>query len=354
MIRKNNINVLITGCGAPGISGTVYSLKQENKFVNINIIGTDINPDAVGKFFCDIFYVIPSFNQKKEYLKKILEICDSEKISVIIPQNTLELEILSTNKEIFDDQNIKLLLSKNKSIQLSNNKNELMKVAQSINIPYPKFSLVDNIYDLEKSIKNLGWPKNKVVVKPPISNGSRGVRIIDEEIDLKSQFFNEKPGSLSSNFEALKLILGEQFDELLVMEFLDGEEYTVDVMRTSDKKIVIPRLRGSIKSGITFFGKIEKNDLIKDYSLKLADAINLEYCFGFQFKLKNQIPYIIECNPRVQGSMVISTLGGANIILNSILSILDLKTLEMNLDYSTTFTRYWGGIAINNQGKKII
>ena len=67
----------------------------------------------------------------------------------------------------------------------SNNKYELLKVAKKIGIPCVKFYEVSNIIDLEKKLKSFGWPKKRVVIKPPLSNGSRGVRIIDESINLK-------------------------------------------------------------------------------------------------------------------------------------------------------------------------
>jgi len=229
-----------------------------------------------------------------------------------------------------------------------------MKVAEKIGIPYPSFRQVDNICELKDALISFGWPKKKVVVKPPLSNGSRGVRIIDESINLKEKFFNEKPGILSTNFEILSLTLGSSFDTLLVMEYLDGQEYSVDIFRHEDVEIVVPRSRGLIKSGITFFGTIEDNKLIEEYSLKLSRALNLNFCFGFQFKMKDNIPHIIECNPRVQGSMVISTMGGANIIFNSVLALLNNNLLPMKIIKDTTFTRYWGGISENSNGKIII
>jgi carbamoyl-phosphate synthase large subunit len=332
----------------------MYSLKADNKLYKIYTIGTDTNPLAVGKHFCDHFEVIPSFKDTQKYLDSLIDISTRYSVDVILPQNTLELSILADNKNLFDNINTKVLISNKDAINKSNNKYNLMQVAEKIGIPCPSYVKVDNIIDLEKTLKSFGWPKKKVVIKPPLSNGSRGVRIIDEGIDLKDKFFTEKPGILSTNFEIIKLTLGASFDTLLVMEYLPGQEYSVDVLRVKDKKLVIPRSRTSIKSGITFSGRIENNKLIEKYSIALADALNLRYCFGFQFILKNDVPYIIECNPRVQGSMVISTLGGANIILNSVLDLISEDMITMELKYDTIFTRYWGGISENVEGKKVV
>ena len=51
MIKRNPIKILITGCGAPGISGTVHSLKNNPNNDKVLIVGTDTNKEAVGKFF---------------------------------------------------------------------------------------------------------------------------------------------------------------------------------------------------------------------------------------------------------------------------------------------------------------
>ena len=243
-IIKETINILITGCGAPGISGTIFSLKQKNDFINIHTVGTDTNPKAVGKYFCDDFFVIPSFQDTTNYLESLLNICKKKSIHIIVPQNTLELGILSDNKFLFEENNVQILISSKESIEKSNNKYELLKVAEKIGIPSAKFCEVTNIIDFEKKLQSFGWPKKRVVIKPPLSNGSRGVRIIDESINLKEKFFNEKPGSLFINFEMIKLTLGESFNKLLIMEYLDGREFTVDAMKVGDKSFIVPRSRG--------------------------------------------------------------------------------------------------------------
>ncbi|MCK5082010.1 MAG: ATP-dependent carboxylate-amine ligase, partial [Candidatus Omnitrophica bacterium] len=93
-----NINVLITGAGAPGIMGTFFSLRNQSNHT-FRIIGTDIDSEAVGKFFLDQTYVVPKPSQ--EFIDRVLEICKQEEVQVILPQVTKELEWFSKNKEIF-------------------------------------------------------------------------------------------------------------------------------------------------------------------------------------------------------------------------------------------------------------
>ena len=48
-MENRPIAVIVTGAGAPGIQGTLYSLKQNYDNRSFHVIGTDINDFVVGK-----------------------------------------------------------------------------------------------------------------------------------------------------------------------------------------------------------------------------------------------------------------------------------------------------------------
>jgi len=349
------LRILITGVGAPGIMGTVYSLKSNYDKRQIYLVGTDINTDAVGKHFCNSFYVLPVASDTDNYLDSLLKICIKEKINIIVPQNTRELLILAGNTQKFIDTGTLVLISSLEAIKKANDKYELMKICRTCGIPVAKFEKVTNFKKLLNAAKGLGWPEKNIVVKPPSSNGQRGVRIIDEKRDLKKAFYNDKPSNLYTTLNDLERVLGSSFPELIVTEYLPGEEYTVDVIRKGKLMTAIPRKRDLIRSGITFNGSVENNLEIINYSKKLAENLNLKYCFGFQFKLdENNIPKILESNPRVQGTMVLSTIAGANIIYSSVKLLLGEDIPEFNIDWNSKILRFWGGIGLKNNNSFVI
>ena len=87
------LNILVTGAGAPGIKGTLYSLKNNFDDRKINLIGTDAKRDVIGKYLCDGFYRIPNASEIG-YIEELSSICKKESIDVLLPQNTAELSIL--------------------------------------------------------------------------------------------------------------------------------------------------------------------------------------------------------------------------------------------------------------------
>jgi len=342
----DDVTVLVTGAGAPGIMGTIYSLKNNFDKRKINIIGVDIKKDVIGKYLCKKFYQIPK-PENDDFISRLLEICKKEEVEVILPQVTNELFKLSKFKQEFENIGTKVAISDYETILRSNNKFELMNICKKQNMPYPKHYLVKNFDDLIKKAKKLGYPENPIVIKPKISSGMRGLRIINKKKDFKKSFYEEKPTGIYITIDELKKILRDEFSELILMEFLPGKEYTVDIFRSEEKEVVIPRSRELIRSGITFNGTVEKNDEIIKYSKKIAEVLNMKYVFGFQFKLDNaNTPKILESNPRIQGTMVLSTLAGANIIYASVKYALKEEIPDFEIKWGTRLLRYWGGVGV--------
>ena len=148
--------------------------------------------------------------------------------------------------------------------------------------------------------------------------------------------------------DGLLKILGSQFPPLLVMEYLPGSEYTVDVLKT-EKYTIIPIKRNVIRSGITFEGTVVLNEQLINYSKKLSEKIDLNFAFGYQFKSdENNVPKLLEANPRVQGTMVLSTFAGANIIYGAVKYAKGENVPDFKIHWGAKIFRYWGGIGICN------
>jgi len=344
------IKVLITGAGAPGIRGTLYSLKNNWDNRKIVTIGVDMKGDVVGKYLCDKFYRIPPASSK-DFIPALLDICEGEEVDVVLPQVTDELYPLSKYREDFEKIGTKVAVSSYNAIKLANNKKELMRIARKIGVPYPEFYIVRTWDDLESAAEKLGYP---FVIKPPVASGMRGFRIVYKNVNRKDAFFKEKPDNSKVTMDELYNILGEKFPELLAMEYLPGKEYSVDILSSgNDVYVAVPRRRDFIRSGITFIGTVEKREDIIKFSEKLVLKIGLEYAVGLQLKEdRNGIPKIIESNPRIQGTMVLSTIAGANIIYGAVKLALGEVLPQFNVRWGARILRFWGGVGLAD--KKVV
>jgi carbamoyl-phosphate synthase large subunit len=140
----DKLKILVTGSGAPGIAGTIYSLRNNFDNREVEIIGTDCNPDAVGRDLCDKFYQIAGIDEIG-YLTDLNKILDIERTAVLIPQNTKELETLSS---LVVSYRCPIIVSSSKSIEEANDK---------AFIPGGN-ALVNDIKGLKICMKYYGWP----------------------------------------------------------------------------------------------------------------------------------------------------------------------------------------------------
>ena len=84
-------------------------------------------------------------------------------------------------------------------------------------------------------------------------------------------------------------------------------------------------------------------------TLEVGRFLGLQTVFGMQYKLdKEGIPKVLECNPRVQGTMVATLSTGLNLIGEGAQEALGHPVLSFpNPQFGESFSRYWGGVILN-------
>ncbi|MFP6899549.1 MAG: hypothetical protein VCA36_01315, partial [Opitutales bacterium] len=223
------LGILITGAGAPGIAGTLFALRRNPAQRKLRILGVDVSSHAVGRHLLDGFGILP-YPEDNSYLEALASFCLREKLTLILPQTTREVAVLSTAKKEMNDLGIKVIVADAEAVELSNNKYELMRVFEKLDLPVAPYRLTNSQDELRSAATELGYPERPVAVKPPLSNGMRGFRVLTRKPLSRHDFLNCKPSGTETTLEALLSmdLQGEKWPQLLVMEYLPGEEYSVD------------------------------------------------------------------------------------------------------------------------------
>lgn len=346
------VRVLITGAGAPGARGTIYALRHNPEGRDVEIVGTDVNTDVVGRYLVDRFYRVPPA-ESAEYVPSLIQVCRIEKITLVLPQTTREAQVLASVRDDLVRQGIRVAVSGLHALSIANDKGRLVEAFAKLGLPYPRYRLARSEEELIDAAEALGYPTVPVVVKPPVSSGMRGLRILREDAWDVRRFLGEKPDGVETSLIDLVKVLrrGSQWPTLLVTEYLPGPEYTVDAFRGKDIFVAIPRIRRAIRSGITFIAEIEQRSDLEAYSKQAAEALGLEYAFGFQFKLDAEgVPKVLECNPRIQGTMVASVFAGYNIPWFTVRELMGMpmrrEEVRNEAVQGVKFYRYWGGVGV--------
>lgn len=335
----------MTGGGAPGAAGILKCLKQEKSF---EVIAADANPNAVGKYLAEDFENIP-FATDPNFIDSILTICERRKINAILPLVTKELITLAQAKDKFEQAGIRILVSSQQSLEIANNKSRLYEFLEWRGLPVPEYKVVETIEQFIEAVKSLGYPEKPICFKPSVSNGSRGFRILDQKADEWDLLFNQKPTSAFISYnEAIRILSQKQFPELLISEYLPGEEYSVDCLANQGISILtVPRLRKRMINGISVEGEFIKDESIIAYCNQIIKELHLHGNIGIQVKksIKNEF-LILEINPRVQGTISAALGAGINLPVLAIKQELNLSinAAELQIKWGTKFSRYWEGI----------
>jgi carbamoyl-phosphate synthase large subunit len=186
--------------------------------------------------------------------------------------------------------------------------------------------------------------KEQIFLKHRNDSGGRGIVSLRKSVDWISEIMNKPSSSFHS--KSMQEFLeqyrkdSKSFSKFFLMDSQEGQEYSVDVFRSNDKFIAVPRKRISVKSGVSNNVQIEKNEDLIHASKKIADLLDLRGLFGFQFIFQSSSNFsIIECNPRVQGTNIASVLAGSNLISWATMYALNRKFEVNNPRWGVFFQR---------------
>ena len=338
------MNVLMTGAGAPGGPGIIKALQKDDR---INLIVADADELATGRFLNKSFYKIPKASDP-HFLDEILNICLKEDIQVIFPLVTLELFKFSEYKDKFEKHGIKIIVSDKKSLDIANDKSALNNHLFKRNIITPAFRVAKNVDELKQACFDLGYPSKPVCIKPSISNGSRGVRILDDNISEYDLFYNYKPNNLYSKLDKVIEFMGDKpIPEMLISEYLPGEEYTIDtIVYHGVPKLIIPRIRLKMSGGISVQGQFVHHEEIINYCHDILSSLELHGPIGLQVKRsEDKVFKILEINPRIQGTSISAIGAGVNLPLLAVhQEYNDIDYGSIKINWGVRFSRYFNEV----------
>jgi carbamoyl-phosphate synthase large subunit len=340
MKTKDKINVLVTGCGAPGGPGIIKCLMLDKR---LSILVGDADTNASGRYIGADFLQLPLASQP-EFADQMLTICKNRNIDIIFPLVTKELFQFSRHLQTFKSAGVKVIVSPIDGLEIANDKVALYTHLQKNSIEVPEFRVACNLKELKAAVLDMGYPSRPVVIKPGISNGSRGIRILDANNCLYDLLFNEKPNSLYSTLDYIERVVGSRdIPRMLVSEYLPGKELTVDtIISEGIVKTVLIRTRDKMNGGISVAGEFIKNKIVEDYCIKILSTMNVDGPIGIQLKESNNSTFkILEINPRIQGTSVAAM--GLEINL-PLLAVYEMMRLSVEYTSNTSgigFVRFY-------------
>ncbi|MEN8787095.1 MAG: carbamoyl-phosphate synthase large subunit [Flavobacteriales bacterium] len=260
----------------------IYAAKE----MGYETIMINCNPETVSTDFdtADKLYFEPVF------WEHIYDIILHEKPEGVIVQLGGQTALKLAEK--LEKYGIKIIGSGFDSLDLAEDRGRFSNKLEELNIPYPKFGVVESAEQALEKSKELGFP---LLVRPSYVLGGQKMKIVINEQELETHVVD---------------ILRDMPDnQILVDHFLGGAiEAEADAICDGENVYIIGMMQhiepAGIHSGDSYalLPPYNLGDLIltkmEEYTKKIALALNTVGLINIQFAIKDDEVYIIEANPR--------------------------------------------------------
>ncbi len=262
----------------------------------------------------------------EKFRQFMLDFISSERPDVTIPADDETVKFFSKNKDILQEYT-KIPVANYETIELANNKAEIIQIAKKIGIPIPKTSIVNDV-------ESIDIPSNfPLIVKPNLGSGSRGMFVVNDE----EQLFNAVQEITKKGMIAL-------VQEKIPME---GAGYGVSALLNWKSEVraifVHKRLREyPVRGGPSTLRISVKYPELAKLGVKLLKYIGFQGAAMVEFKMdpRDNTPKLMEINPRLWGSLQLAIASGVNFPLYLVKLALDGDVEEVT-DYKEGIIARW-------------
>lgn len=308
---------LVTTVGGVEKPAVIKLIRR--KFPTAWILGVDVNPEAVGASLCDKFVKVPRGDDAL-YSNAIRALAEAYGIDVVLPMSDEENTALSENRHRFDGRGVKLLCGYAPQTRAGFSKIETMKwlAADGETLELmPMWRVPEDAWSFNDALFELGFPEKEVVVKPDQAHGSRGMRVITTRVKETEGWLGSKAAVHASRQHVLDMLKKRgKFDDVILMEYLPGESYSIDLLADNGRLVAcVPHRRIGWRWGQVDAAVMEHSDEIWEAAeavarrMRIHSLSNVEMNRDEDSRLK-----VIEVNPRASATLAQNVMTGVDLL----------------------------------------
>ena len=196
------MNLLILSAGTR--NKVVQYFKKECG-ENDRIIATDCSNLAPAVYDADKFYLVPRINHP-DYLNIILDICKKESVNGVLSLIDPELSLIAKHRDEFAAVGTTVIVPDYDLVEICFDKYKMYQKLLELGIPTGKCYMTKEEFYADKENGVIAYP---VFVKPVKGSASMHINKVTSDEELE--------------------VLFDLYDDLMIQEFMDGQEYGADV-----------------------------------------------------------------------------------------------------------------------------
>lgn len=271
------MNVLIASCGTRNKIIQYFKRAMAGRG---RVVATDCNPNAPALYDADCHYIVPRITAD-DYMDVIYDICRKEKIDGILSLIDPELSLLALHEKEFAALGVKVIGSSYELCERTLNKWEMYQwlTAHGYNCARSYMDVDTFLADVRAGA--ISYP---VFVKP--AKGSASISI-----------------SKAEDEETVRLLMSHG-DEMMIQEFLDGQEIGADCyidMISGETVSVFTKKKLVMRAGETDKGISFRDERLFELIERFIDESGFRGQIDIDLFDIDGVYYISEVNPRFGG-----------------------------------------------------
>lgn len=308
-----------------GVSNNVHAIRLikvgdvEGRF---ETLASHVLWETVGLQVADRGLVETPPKDSDDYVTQCLRIAREQRVAAFFPG--LELSAIARQGRQFGAEcGTRVMLPGDAGVIATlENKSRLYRSLAESAVPVPDHVSVSTLEAFDQAYAWIRQRHGMACIKPEVGVYALGFKVIHEHLDPYHELMD---GSLYRiAIEDLRRALGsrDRFDPLLVMEYLDGPEYSVDCYARQGE-LIYAIARRKLRLGQT----IDADPGIHTLARGITEHFGFNGLFNLQIKVGGDVPKCLEVNPRLSGGIGIACKSGVNLPYIALREALDDRAL---------------------------
>jgi carbamoyl-phosphate synthase large subunit len=281
------MNVLLTSIGRRVSLARAFRKEIAAYVPGGRLLGADVSRLSAGFHGADAAFLVPRCTDS-DYILRLLDIVQRERVRIVVPLIDTELAILSHHRDAFLREGCQVIVSDLEQILLTRDKARSVQRFRELGFDAPLAITADQL----RHPDGLRYP---LFLKPSNGSSSIGAVRIDGPTELRYEL--------------------ARTDSPVVQSFEEGDEFTIDVfcdMRGAPR-CAVPRKRLEVRAGEVSKGVTVKDREMMRAASRLAAALGgCRGCVTLQCFRRDGRYVFFEANLRFGGGYPLTHAAGAN------------------------------------------
>ncbi len=305
------MNFLVTAIGSMSAEAVIGAIRAASAGA---VVGCDTNPRGwlATASLVDAFVQVPMARDAAGYLEALDVICTNHRIDLIIPLTDPEVDVLAANWREDAGRGAVAAISAPRSVARCRDKWLLHETLRS----HPIGRIIPTVLLGAADRGVIGFP---AIAKPRRGRSSEGVVRV------------------TCNAQLDYLRHGDLYSDYVLQPFIQGDVYTVDVVRQPERREVAAVARRELIRSVNGAGltvEVAPNPPLEAAAKDLAIALDLRGCVNLEFIRHGDEYLLMDVNPRFSAGVAFTQAAGYEPVVNHLRCFLG-TAIELPADIPT-------------------